>query len=194
MVCCIARSLTALLPDRRGGSPMYKEPDMKRKPLWILLILAVAAVVGFEVYMESHYTLTKYVPVPLSGERILEEMPDIAFTEADSAMAEALSASPEIADIPKSDIYTFPQGDAERLLAPYAPENCGSVELSAAGGNIYVSFFCGDRVINYGFDTVQTHREKAIGVHGKELVYSNTNGELAKTRGKRVLFAWLTKR
>ena len=173
---------------------------MKRNPLWILLILVVAAIVGFEVYMESRFTEMKFVPVPLSGEQILEEMPDIAFSEADSAMAEALAASPEIAEVPEDGVYTFPQSDAERLLAPYAPEDCGSVELSAAGGNIFVSFYCGGRQINYGFDTALTYRQKAIGVYGKDLtaaetVYSNNNnGELSKTRAKRVLFAWLTNR
>ena len=50
-----------------------------KKNIVCVLIAVIIVAVGYVIYMESHFGTTTVVPVKLSAEQILKEMPSIAF-------------------------------------------------------------------------------------------------------------------
>ena len=94
---------------------------MKKKIIGLLLAVLVVAA-GYVIYMEIHFSTTTSVPVKLSSEQILNEMPDIAFTEQDTTMFKELLAAQELAEAfllaseNENGIYVLPLDVANELL------------------------------------------------------------------------------
>ena len=178
---------------------------MKKNIVCVLLAVIIVAV-GYVIYMESHFGTTTVVPVKLSAEQILKEMPSIAFTEEETTMAKELLATQEIeeafllASNNENGVYIFPVSDAEKLLSEYTPEGYEVLELAVFNKYIYVSFLSREKAaIYYSFDSNFEYQEKTIGIYGKDLfgerivkaIYSNINGEITKHKEKRLWFEWM---
>ena len=156
--------------------------------------------------MESHFGTTRVVPVKLSTEQILKEMPSIAFTEEETTMVKELLATQEMAEAfilasnNENGAYIFPVSDAEKLLSEFTPEGYEVLELAVFNKCIYVSLLSREKTtIYYSFDSNFEYHEKTIGIYGKDLfgkrivraIYSNINGEITKHKEKRLWFEWM---
>ena len=178
---------------------------MKKKIVGVLLVAIVVAL-GHVIYMETHFVATTSVPVKLSEEAILDEMPSIAITEKDITMGKELLATPEmteaflLASKDKNGVYAFPLDDAEKLLAEWIPEDFEVLELAVLNEHIYVSFINRDKQsIYYSFDADFEYQNKTIGIYGTDLfgdrrvkaIYQNMNGEITKFKEQRLWFEWI---
>lgn len=172
---------------------------MKKKGMLVLLAVLLAAA-GYVACMGSRFQTKALVPVQMSAEQIRTEMPQIDFTEADTAMAKALLADPEIQEAIKryaggeSSADTFPADSAERLLTPYLSEGDAVLELAVLEGRVYIGLRKEQgQSVYYSFDPDLAYLEKTIGVYGKDLfgrkqvkaIYSSCNGVLTKYIEKR---------
>ncbi|MBR5471141.1 MAG: hypothetical protein IKU81_03360 [Oscillibacter sp.] len=180
---------------------------MKKK-----LVIAAAAVlliaVLFCLYMETHFTMSTMVETGLSEKKILREMPEIAITEQDLAMAEELFAAPEVQEafiaVEESGALGCPVSDAASLLVNWTPEGFDVMEVAVSDHkSLYVSFLKEDEaqsIYYVFFEDGAYSPQKSIGVYGRTLfhkddckaVYQNVNGEITKMKHKHIWFAWLT--
>ena len=178
---------------------------MKKKIIGLLLAVLVVAA-GYVIYMEIHFSTTTSVPVKLSSEQILNEMPDIAFTEQDTTMFKELLAAQELAEAfllaseNENGIYVLPLDVANELLMEWIPEGCEVLELAVINERVYVSFLNREKQsVFYSFNSDFDYQEKSIGIYGKDLfgkrivkaIYSNINGEITKFKEKRLWFEWM---
>ncbi|MBQ6948443.1 MAG: hypothetical protein IJN41_02040 [Firmicutes bacterium] len=116
-----------------------------KKKLLIVFCIVILVIAGFCLYMETHFSMSTVVDVGLSEEKILREMPEIAITENDLAMAEELFAAPEVqeafADLEESGELGRPVSNADFLLADWTPEGFALMELAVSDPqSLYVSF------------------------------------------------------
>lgn len=181
---------------------------MKKKGILVLLAVLLAAA-GYAACMDSRFQTKALMPMQMLAEQIRAEMPQIDFTEADTAMAKALLADPEIQEAMEryaggeSSADTFPADRAENLLTPYLSEGDAVLELAVLEGRVYIGLRRGEgQTVYYGFDPDLAYPEKTIGVYGKDLfgrkqvkaIYSSCNGDLTKYIEKRIWFGWLNRK
>ena len=179
---------------------------MKKKLLITAIVLLLIAA-GFFLYQETHFTMSTMEDTGFSKEKILREMPEIAITEQDLAMAEELFAAPEVEEaflsLEKSGELGCSVSNAELLLADWIPEGFAVMELAVSDHkSLYVSFFKKDesQSIYYSFSADDAYPpQKTIGIYGRTLfqkhdcktIYQNLNGEISKLKEKHIWFAWL---
>lgn len=180
---------------------------MKKKLVISAAVVLLAAVL-FCLYMETHFTMSTMVDTGLSEEKILQEKPDIAITEQDFAMAEALFAAPEVQEAfsarKESGELGCPVSNAEVLLSDWTPEGYEILELAVSDHqSLYVSFLKKDEaqsIYYVFFEDGAYPPQKSIGIYGRTLfhkddckaIYQNLNGEITKMKHKHIWFAWLT--
>jgi len=179
-----------------------------KKKLLIVFCIVILVLAGFCLYMETHFSMSTVVDVGLSEEKILREMPEIAITEDDLAMAEELFAAPEVqeafAALEESGELGRPVSNADFLLADWTPEGFAIMELAVSDHqSLYVSFLKEDEtqsVYYIFFEDGVYPPQKSIGVYGRTLfqddackaIYQNSNGEITKMKHKHIWFYWLT--
>lgn len=179
---------------------------MKKKLLLAAAVVLLAAA-GFFLYMETHFTTSTMVDAGLSEVKILREMPEIAITEQDLAMAEELFAAPAVQEaffmVEESGVLGHPVSDAASLLANWTPDGYEILELAVSDHkSLYVSFAKEDEQSIYYifFEDGRYPPQKSIGIYGRTLfhkndckaIYQNLNGEITKMKHKHIWFAWLT--
>lgn len=185
---------------------------LKQKLLAVLLAIGLV-IGGYCVYMETHFTCTTTVPVNITDAQILEEMPDIAVSERDEALLQAILAILEIQDwLRETEGQAFTPAHI-RSLAPqnyldqfeeYLPEDYTKIrELAVVqGNNIYLNVLCSEqKAIQYQFFADGRYpTRKTIGVYRSPLsdtrpkltaIYENSNGVVTKAVEKHLWFAWL---
>lgn len=178
---------------------------MKKKLLYVFFLLFAAAVCWL-VSMEFHFGTTTIVPLDISSEQILKEMPDIAVTPEEMSMAKALSQTREMADAflraenSENSVYEFPTENARNLLQAYIPQGWNALELTTFPKSVYLGLSKGEeQSVYYAFDPAGEIHEKTIGVYGKDLfgnrsvkvIYCNQNGQITKSKENRLWFYWL---
>lgn len=173
---------------------------MKKKLVFLLsAVLLLAA--GYCIYQEVHFTSEAIVPADMNASEILEELPDIALTEHDKALRQALLALPQVRQgldetrlgAPGA-LYEIPSSSVIGQLAPYLPEEQEQLELYVSmGKRIALSYFCGD-VKTIIETTEDGSMIKSIAIYEQgdcKALYTNDNGTLQKLISKRIWFAWL---
>ncbi len=178
-----------------------------KKRLLMAAAVALLAAAGFCLYMETHFTTSTMVDAGLSEERILQEMPEIAITDQDLAMAKELFASSAVEEafsaLEESSALGHPVSDAASLLANWIPDGYEILELAVSDHRgLYVSFVKEDeQSIYYTFFVDGSYPpQKSIGIYDRTLfhknhckaIYQNLNGEITKMKHKHIWFAWLT--
>lgn len=180
---------------------------MKKKLLIAAAVVLLIAVL-FCLYMETHFTMSTMVETGLSEKKILREMPDIAITEQDLAMAEELFAAPAVQEaflsLEESGELGCPVSNAAFLLSDWTPEGFDVMELAVSDHkSLYVSFLKKDEaqsIYYVFFEDGGYPPQKSIGIYGRTLfhkddckaIYQNLNGEITKMKHKHIWFAWLT--
>ena len=187
----------------------------KIKKIIVVCLLLLLGAVGYSAYMEVQLGTTTFVPSDLTGEEILEEMPDIAITEEDMAMMRELLESEVIAEAfllaeeEKNGYYAVPWVEDAGLEDPCIPEEfeVSSVSVSVGSGIAEKSVLVVYRsvsepfwLIYYWFDPDFEHLQKTIHIRGEDffgdihvVTYDNLNGELTKWEDKRIWFDWVRK-
>lgn len=182
---------------------------MKKKLLWIFLSLLIV-VSGYCIYQEAHFHMTTNVPAQMSEAQILKELPDIAISDTDKALRQAILDLPQIQDYlqkascnPNLESLSIAFSTVQAQLEPHLPEGWEKImELAiTAHGRIYFSVSCGPKkAVYYEFSTDDSHPiQKMIGIYHlnhkgqikNATIYSNTGTVIQKLVEKRIWFAWL---
>ena len=112
---------------------------------WILAVLA--CVIGWWIYMETHFYGEKIVTVSTDEENILKEMPELALTDAEKALALTILEVPLIRDA-LSDDYTSPTvfetEEAVGYFSSILPEDANVTEIAVNGHAVYFSYNSGN--------------------------------------------------
>ena len=120
---------------------MYEKEDLLRFS-WDAFFSCTALL----FYMEFRFGTTTVVSQNISPEGILQEMPDIAVTSEEMAMAKALSQTREMEDAflqaesAENEIFEFSMADAENLLQAYIPRGWNVLELTVLPKSAYLGF------------------------------------------------------
>lgn len=181
----------------------------KKKP-WLLSLLAVLilGMISWIAYMEIHYGSSTLVPVRMTEEEILEELPELAMTEQDEALHQAVLSMPQVqralaetkqpgAD---ADTLVISHSEAQTALNAFLPDDYTEIfELSVMdGASIYLSVLHGpkQRTIWHFYDGTIS---KTIGVYrvhegdqpDLKTIYSNNSDGIQKEVWKHLWFSWL---
>lgn len=130
------------------------------KRQWIRTILPsvmilLACLLGWWISMELRHSGEMIYTASTNGEKILKEMPDLALTDGELALAEVLMNIPEIQEAVSSDtekITVLEASTTTPLLTSYLPENGRIIEVAVIGPSIHVCFTAGNRytILEYG--------------------------------------------
>ena len=174
---------------------------MKRNAVPLLLVLALA-IGGWFAYMENRHASFTLVPAQLTAEEILEELPELAITEADEALQQAVLAMPEMQrGLERTSIQELSLSAARAALDEFLPADYTQIfELSVTRGTtVYLSVRHGPtkRTSWSFFDGTIS---KNIGLYGAagepapevKAIYSNDLNGIQKLTSKRLWFSWLT--
>lgn len=182
----------------------------EKKLLWIFLSLFII-VSSYCIYQESHFPGFVVVPANMTEAQILKEMPDIAISDADEALRQAVLDLPqiqsnlrEIAAGNSLDSDSIPFSTVQAQLEPHLPKGWTKMkELAASeGGNaVYLSLeYSPEKTVYYQFSADGSYQTcKTIGIYHKNrkgdlkstVVYSNDGSAIQKLVEKRIWFAWL---
>lgn len=180
-----------------------------KKRIWIPIAIVVLLLVAFELTMEHRYSVDAIVPVDMTDEEILAEMPDIAITEEDHALEAYVLALPQVQEMlvraggDSEEAETMTQAEVQPVLAGWTQSGWSATELCAFQGVVYVSFRedSGETMCIYTFFPDQTSpMHKTIGVYAGgdaasesnfSAAYENRGGTLSKLVPKHQWFAWI---
>ena len=175
-----------------------------KKKLSIAVCVLFFAVIGVMVYYETHFTCYESKEVPISDERILKEMPDIALTDADLALGETILSDPEVIEAMRSgEIVSLPDALAEQLAEGYLPEDTEMFSFCVLGDALYVDYFetPEKRVMLAFFKEDAYGPQKTIALYNVRgddqslrICYSNDRGELSKIKESRRWFSYFRDR
>lgn len=116
---------------------------MKKK----LLLACCGALVLCAVLVlwgNSHRALLYYEETGLSPEAILRELPEIAWTEADTAIQEALLGLPEVRALEPGEEAAWSPDLAQAAVGELLPEDAEVSECGAYDGKVYVAYTQGE--------------------------------------------------
>ena len=123
---------------------VYKTQRRKTILSWTVIILAlVLAVWGF---LEIQFSGELIYAASTNEEKILKEMPALALTDAELALADTILEIPIVRDALSDDLRNSATLDTETLL-PYLsailPENGRFTEIFVLGPSVYISIISG---------------------------------------------------
>ena len=175
---------------------------MKQKKKVLLIVLAVlllAGAAGGIAWMEIHHGGSEVRPVRMTEAEILEEQPQIAITEQDEALRQAVLAMPQVQQAGREDVK-IPAAEAEEALKAFLPADCSELlYLSTEGeGPVYLSVLLASGLTTTWLFS-EDKLEKTIAVYRDApqepseaiAIYSNDSGGIQKWKSKHVWFAWL---
>ncbi|WP_071433420.1 hypothetical protein [Angelakisella massiliensis] len=180
------------------------------KKLWLLSLIAVLIVgtVSWIVHMETHYGSSTLVPMDMTAEEILEEMPALEITEEDKALYRAVLSMPQVQSAlteekqlgSDSDLVEISPSEALTALHPFLPDSYTEIlELSVTGGaSTYLSVLHGpqQRTIWHFHDGTISKTIAVYDVHEGDTpdlkaAYSNDSDGIQKEVMKHLWFSWL---
>ena len=175
-----------------------------KKKLFIAVCVLFLAAIGVLAYFETHFRVYESKEVSISDEKILQEMPDIALTDADMALEETLFSTPEVIEALESgESMSLPEDLAAQLAEGYLLDGAELFDLSVSENAVYVDYFetPEKRVILVFFQDDAYGPQKTIALYrikGDDLsfrvCYSNDRGELSKVKKSRRWFAYFRDR
>lgn len=175
-----------------------------KKILSIAVCALLLAAIGVLAYYETHFTCYESKEVPISDEKILKEMPDIALTDADLALGETILSTPEVIEAMRSgEIVSLPDALAEQLAEGYLPEDAEMFSFGFLGNAVYFDYFetPEKRVMLAFFKDDAYGPQKTIALYSVKgddqslrVCYSNDRGELSKIKESRRWFAYFRDR
>ena len=114
-----------------------------KKKLFIAVCVLFLAAIGVLAYFETHFRVYESKEVSISDEKILQEMPDIALTDADMALKETLFSTPEVIEALESgESMSLPDDLTAQLAEGYLPENTEMFSLGVVFKNaVYVDYY-----------------------------------------------------
>lgn len=178
-----------------------------------MIFLALLVIIGsYCLYQEAHFGTTAFVPANMSEAQLLEELPDIAISEQDKALRQAVLDLPQVQSGLRNtspghrpDFRSIAFSSVQSQLEPHLPEGWTDVmELTATRGNVvYLTLSCGmEKSIYYQFSTddnyqicktIGIYRMKHNGERKSTVIYSNYNNAIQKLVEKRIWFDWLNR-
>lgn len=169
-----------------------------KKKLLIALCAVLVLVLGM-AYLELRYPVTIRRHVEMTAEEILAEMPEVAVSENDMALRDALYADPAVyeafADL--TDPGSCVNMDANRvrkLQETYYPQAEDMQIVICEGEWVYVAYYCGEQFITMGFTADGVMNKTVCVDDGKDdfIRYGyDADGNLTKEVPKHVWFAYI---
>ncbi len=123
---------------------VYRKQRRKTVLFWTAIILAL--VLGVWGFLEVQFFGELIYAASTNEEKILKEMPALALTEEELALAETILEIPAVRDAISDDIQNSTVLDTELLLqdlAPILPENGRFTEIFVLGNSIFISIIDG---------------------------------------------------
>ncbi len=125
---------------------VYRKQRRKNVLFWVSICLAlIMAVWGF---LEIRFSGEMIYAASTNEERILKEMPELALTDAELALAETILEIPIVRDVISDDSQESAVLDTELLmteLAPILPEKGRFTEIFVFRRSIYISIVDGNQ-------------------------------------------------
>ena len=123
---------------------VYRKQRRKTIFFWVTIVLAV--IVAVWGYLEVQFSGELIYAASTNEEKILKEMPELALTDAELALAETILDIPMVRDVISDDSRESAVLDTELLmaeLAPILPENGRFTEIFVFRNSIYISIING---------------------------------------------------
>lgn len=123
---------------------LYKK--QRRKTVLTIVSVILAVVLAVWGFLELRYSGELIYAASTNEEKILKEMPELALTEEELALAQTILEIPLIRDAVSDDIQDSAVLDTELLLpdlAPILPENGRFTEIFVLGHSIFISIIDG---------------------------------------------------
>lgn len=182
----------------------------QKKKLWLLLLAAVLiiGIVSWIAYMEIHHGGSALVRVRMTEDEILEEMPELAITEQDEALQQAVLAMPQV----QNALAAANQAGADaHALEISLPEAQAALDTFLPGGHTKIVELCvmnsssiyltvlhsPEQRTSWHFDDGTIHKTIAVyHVHEGEpsdlkASYSNDHDGIHKDVLNHLWFSWL---
>lgn len=130
-----------LLPAAQG---MIFVKKLIKKRVLLICCAVVLLCAALALWGNSHRSLLYYEETGLSPEAILRELPEIAWTEADTAIQEALLGLPEVRALEPGEEAAFSLDLAQAAVGEFLPEDAEISECGTYDGKVYLTYFQGE--------------------------------------------------
>jgi len=123
---------------------VYRKQRRKNILFWTAIILAVIVVAW--AFLETQFSGELIYAASINEEKILKEMPALALTEEELALAQIILEIPVVQDAISDDIQDSAVLDTQQLmpyLAPILPENGKFTEIFVLGHSVFISIVDG---------------------------------------------------
>lgn len=141
-------------------APMEPEPEdrteqilemlrrkQRRKTLLTLTAVVLAAVIAVWGFLEIRYSGELLYAASTNEEKILKEMPGVALTDAEKALAKTILEVPMIRDALRDDLSdstTLNTADARTQFTSILPADAKIFEIFVLGRSVYFSYAVGN--------------------------------------------------
>ena len=150
-----------------------------RRVVLACMITAFVCFFSWWIYMETHFVYETPVVVSESAEEILEEVPQMALTQAEKDFSEALYAIPILRDAVQVDEMQVLEWDSMRLdLAPVLPEDAEINEVSASANAIYIDYHFEEN--RYTLVYIDPNNDNTVDMIRKYIADGNATGKGAE--------------
>ena len=112
----------------------------RRRIILSCLCTALIILLGYWIYMETHFTLSRSATVSTDSKEILAEMPDLEITESEIQLSQSIFSLPAVKECSESEMlvaisYDKIESDISHILPPNAEiyEVCASKSSAAIG-------------------------------------------------------------
>lgn len=159
---------TAVCPKCRSAlremcTPMEPEPvdetrriidalhaQKRRQRLRVIIpciIVALVCILGWWIYMETHFYGERIVTVSTDESEILAEVPDLALTDEEKELAETILEIEGIRDALSLDPYSyiaFEIDDIQEHIAPILPDGAAVSAVGVMAATVHIDYRVGD--------------------------------------------------
>lgn len=148
-----------------------KKRRKRRCVIIVCVLLLLVCIVGWWLYMETHFSGKTLKDITTDEEKILSEMPELALTQAEMDLADTVYDIPAVREaMQRSEITEIPLESVAGYMTAVIPEDAGQIDISVTSGhNVDIELWFSDsRLILEYIDTDADGRvdiiRKTIGV------------------------------
>lgn len=111
------------------------------------VLTALICVLGWWIYMETHFYGEKIVTVSTDEEKILKEMPELALTDAEKELANTILEIDIFRDALSLDPYSYTAFEIEDVqghIASILPDDAVIAEIGVSAVSVHIDYRVGD--------------------------------------------------
>lgn len=124
-----------------------QERRRKRRTILAIVLTALVCVIGWWIYMETHFYGEQIVTVSTDEAEILSQMPDLALTDAEKELALTILDHELFSKdlcYDAVEVTEYPLEDAIGIISPVLPEGANVTAVVVIGPSVQINYRVGD--------------------------------------------------